>query len=102
MAAEGREEGQIEGVRKGRTEGAREARAKMVRQILLSRGIEVSAEFPADAAAFSAAAEDVLLAAALACADEADFMRAVVQGITDVEARREVSMEEVRTRLGIE
>ena len=100
--AEGREEGLIEGVRKGRTEGAREARAKMVRQILLSRGIEVSAEFPADAAAFSAAAEDVLLASALACADEADFMRAVVQGITDVEARREVSMDEVRTRLGIE
>ncbi len=74
----GRAEGLVEGVRKGRTEGAREARAKMVRQILLSRGIEVSAEFPADAAAFSAAAEDVLLAAALACADEADFIRAVV------------------------
>ena len=78
----GHAEGLIEGVRKGRTEGAREARAEMVRQILLSRGIEVSAEFPADAAAFSAAAEDVLLAAALACVDEADFMRAVAEEST--------------------
>ena len=42
----------------------------MVRQILLSRGIEVAEGFPADAAAFAAASEQLLLAAAFACADE--------------------------------
>ena len=37
-----------------------------------------------------------------AAEEERDFMRAVVQGIADVEAGREVSIEEVRARLGIE
>ena len=37
-----------------------------------------------------------------AAEEEREFMRAVVQGIADVEAGREVSIEEVRARLGIE
>ena len=49
----------------------------MLRQILLARGIEVSARFPADAAAFAAVSEDALLAAALACTDEEEFLAAL-------------------------
>ena len=37
-----------------------------------------------------------------AAEEERQFMRAVVQGIADVEAGREVSIEEVRARLSIE
>ncbi|MDD9989092.1 MAG: type II toxin-antitoxin system Phd/YefM family antitoxin [Spirochaetaceae bacterium] len=37
-----------------------------------------------------------------AAEEEREFMRAVVQGIADVEAGREVSIEEVRSRLGID
>jgi len=36
-----------------------------------------------------------------AAEEERDFMRAVVQGIADVEAGRDVPIEEVRARLGI-
>ena len=65
----GRAEGLVAGVQK-------KARAEMNRQILVSRGIEVSAGFLADAA-FAAAPEDVLIAAALACEDEAAFRAAI-------------------------
>lgn len=37
-----------------------------------------------------------------AAEEEREFMRAVVQGIADVEAGREVSIDEVRSRLGID
>ncbi len=37
-----------------------------------------------------------------AAEEEREFMRAVVQGIADVEAGREVSIDEVRARLGID
>ena len=37
-----------------------------------------------------------------AAAEEREFMRAVVQGIADVEAGRDVAIQEVRARLGIE
>ncbi len=60
--------------RQGFERGRAEARAAMVRQILLSRGIEVSKGFPAGAAAFAAAPEAVLLSAAFACTDQADFL----------------------------
>ena len=66
-----------QGFERGRTEGRAEGRAEMVRQILRSRGIEVSEGFPAGAAAFAAASEAVLIAAALACADEMDFLAAL-------------------------
>ena len=51
----------------------------MVRRILLSRGIEVTQGFPSDATAFAAASEDLLLDAALACADEAEFLATLRQ-----------------------
>ena len=70
---QGYERGRAEGRAEGRTGGRTGGRAKMVRQILLSRGIEVAEGFPADAAAFASASEEVLLAAALACADEQAF-----------------------------
>ena len=54
--------------------GRAEGRAQMVRQILRSRGIEVSARFSTDTEAFAAASEEALLAAALGCADESDFL----------------------------
>ena len=37
-----------------------------------------------------------------AAEEERKFMRAVVRGIADVEAGREVSIQEVRARLGVE
>lgn len=63
--------------RQGFERGLQHGRAEMVRQILRSRGIEVGEGFPADAAAFSAASEASLLEAALACANEADFLAAL-------------------------
>ena len=45
----------------------------MARQMLRSRGIEVSAGFPADLPAFHGSSEEVVVAAALACEDERDF-----------------------------
>ena len=65
--------------RQGFERGRAEARAEMVRQILRSRGIEVSEGFPGDAAAFAAATEAVLLAAAFACTDQADFLAALAR-----------------------
>ena len=70
---EGRAEGRVEGRAKGRAEGRVEARTEMVRQILLSRGIPVSAGFPGSASAFTEAREEVLVATALACGSEPDF-----------------------------
>lgn len=46
---------------------------EMARQILLSRGIPVSAEFRGRAAAFAKSWEEVLVAAAVACHSERDF-----------------------------
>ena len=54
--------------------GLAEGRLRMVRQILRSRGFEVSAGFAAEAEALAAATEEALLAAALGCTDEADFL----------------------------
>ena len=70
---QGFEHGRAEGHAEGRAEG----RAQMVRQVLRSRGIEVSARFSAATEAFAAASEEALLTAALGCADEADFLAAL-------------------------
>ena len=75
--AEGRAAGMAEGLKKGRAAGQAEARAKMVRRILSSRGIEVSARFPADAPGFAESAEDEAVAIALACDNEADFRKRI-------------------------
>ena len=70
----GRSEGRAEGFAEGLTEGVQAARARMVRQILRSRGVAVSQDFPADRAAFAAASEAVLISAALTCTSEEDFL----------------------------
>ena len=56
-----------------RDQSRAEGRAEMVRQMLLSRGIEVSKGFPADAPAFAGLSEAAIVAAALACDSERDF-----------------------------
>ena len=65
-----------------RAQGLAEGRAEMVRQTLLSRGIEVSEGFPADMPAFAGLSEAAIVAAALACDSERDF-NARVAGIRD-------------------
>ena len=62
-------EGRVEGLVEGHAAG----RAKTIRQILLSRGIEVSTGFPSDAPGFAGSSEAEAVAAALACDSEADF-----------------------------
>ena len=69
----GRAKGLAEGRRKGRTEGLAEGRAGMVRQMLSSRGIEVSEGFPFDVPGFAESPEAAIVAAALACDSERDF-----------------------------
>ena len=64
-------------LRSQRRQGFEHGRARMVRQILLSRGIAVSPRFPAAADAFAAASEEALLTAALGCTDETDFLAAL-------------------------
>jgi hypothetical protein len=49
----------------------------MVRQILRTRGVEVSARFDTATEAFAAASVEALLTAALGCTDEADFLAAL-------------------------
>ena len=75
--AEGHAKGRAEGHTEGHAKGRAEARAQMVRQVLRSRGIEVSARFDTATEAFAAASEEALLAAALGCTDEADFQAAL-------------------------
>ena len=74
---QGHAAGHAEGHAEGRAEGRAEAHTQMVRQILRSRGIEVSATFDTATEAFAAASAEALLAAALGCADEADFLAAL-------------------------
>ena len=64
-------------LRSQRRQGFEHGRAQMVRQILRSRGIEVSANFSTATEAFAAASEEALLAAALGCTDEAGFLAAL-------------------------
>ena len=64
-------------LRSQRRQGFEQGRAQMVRQILQSRGIEVSARFSTATEAFAATSEEALLAAALGCADEAGFLAAL-------------------------
>ena len=68
-----RDEGRAEGRAEGKVEGFEEGRAKTIRQLLLARGIEVSARFPADVPGFAEASEEAAVAAALGCDSERDF-----------------------------
>ena len=69
--AEGQYLGRVEGERKGRMEG----RVEMVRELLLSRGVETSEGFLADRAMLAELPVSAVLAAALACKDEQDFLQ---------------------------
>ena len=60
-------------VRSFRDEGRAEGRAKTIRQLLLARGIEVSAEFPDNVPGFAEASEKATVDAALSCGSERDF-----------------------------
>ena len=71
--AEGRRKGRAEGERKGRMEGRADTLAKVARRMLRSRGVEVSEGFLADPV-FAASSEDAVFEAAMACADEAQFL----------------------------
>ena len=68
-----RSQSRAEGEKKGRTKGLAEGRAGMVRQMLLSRDLEVSEGFPSNVPGFGESPEAVLVDAALACDSERDF-----------------------------
>ena len=69
----GRAEGLAEGERKGRMEGRADTLARVARRMLRSRGVDVSEGFLADPV-FAASSEDAVFEAAMACADEAQFL----------------------------
>ena len=62
-----------------RAEGLAEGRAAMVRQMLLSRGIEVSEGFPGDMPGLAVLPEVAVVTAALACKSEDDFRARVTR-----------------------
>ena len=64
-------------LREGEAKGRREACAEMVRTVLRSRGIEASPRLDEELARAGDTPPDALTAAALACTDEADFLRRV-------------------------
>lgn len=66
----GFEQGHAGGYAQGRAEG----RAEIVRQILLSRGIEASEGFSAAVSTLAESPGDIAVSAAFACESEADFL----------------------------
>ena len=74
--AEGRRKGRAEGLAEGERKGRADALAKMAQRILRSRGVEVSEGFLVDPA-FATSSGDAVFEAALACADEAQFLAAL-------------------------
>ena len=71
--AKGRAEAEAKGRAEGEAQGRSESLAKAVRQILTTRGIEFSEEFPANAPGFAKASEEAAVSAALECNSEANF-----------------------------
>ena len=71
--AEGEEKGRTKGLAEGRRKGRVEGRTGMIRQMLLSRDIEVSEGFPSNVPGFGESPKAVLVDAALACDSERDF-----------------------------
>ena len=86
---EGRTEGLAEGERKGRADTL----AKVARRMLRSRGVEVSEGLLADPV-FAASSEDAVFEAALACADEAEFLATLMK------RRGQVAIRSTRIRQG--
>ena len=62
-------------IAEGRAEGRADELAAAAQSLLQVRGLSVSAAFPERAAALADASRDTVIAAAYACADEADFWR---------------------------
>ena len=71
VSAKAREEGRAEGYERGQ----REALVASVRAVLAGRGIEAALDSARDRTLFGALPAEALMAAALACAGEADFRR---------------------------
>lgn len=69
--AEGRQAGRAE----GREEGRLEKQVALMRQLLQTRGIVLSPEFPANVPGFASVSDEVLATAALESADEEEFIR---------------------------
>ena len=69
----GRAEGKAEGLAEGEKRGRADTLARVARRMLRSRGVEVSEGFLADPV-FAASSEDAVFEAAMACADEAQFL----------------------------
>ena len=63
-----------------REESRAESRARMVRELLLARGIELSEGFLANPVALAELPESAIAAAALACGDERDFLLRLGRG----------------------
>ena len=61
----------------GYREGHARSRMALVAATLRTRGIVVASDFATDRALFGGLSDDALVAAALACADEADFRRRI-------------------------
>ena len=76
LNAEAREEGRADGCRGGRLA----ERVEAVLEVLRKRGIRTGSDFTEDQELFAGASLGTVMAAALACADEADFRRRVSEG----------------------
>ena len=81
---DGRSEGYAEGRLEGRASGCRAGRlaerVEAVRAVLRSRGIAPAMDFAEEPERLAAPPLEAVLAAALACADEADFRRRLREG----------------------
>ena len=87
--AEGHAEGRAEGHEDGRAEGHADGHMDAVADLLASRGIELTPEVATYRELCSAIPGAVVVAAALACTDEADFRRRIrEQPDPDAELRR--------------
>jgi len=76
LIREGEARGRVQGRLEGETRGLMEGRAAMVRELLRSRGVEVGPTFGEEVAALAGdVPAEALAVAALACTDEADFLR---------------------------
>ena len=75
-----RRQGFERGFERGRTAGLLEARAELVREMLASRGIAVSVDFPAGVPGFTDLPAHRIAHAAAVCTSEADFRKRLRRG----------------------
>ena len=80
LNAKAREEGRAEGRSSGFRAGRLAERMDAVRTVLRARGIETGDGLPGERELFAAPSLETVLAAALACADEADLRRRLSEG----------------------